>query len=159
MLPNHVMVTGVLAACADLSPLFHGKEIHGFVIKNGFDHNVFVSSALVDMYGKCHDMNSATKVFDEMQNRNTVKWNALISGYIHNFDLVNALKLIPEMLKEGVGLNLITLLTVLPACQDLEDVKLGRSLHGLIVKVGFFDLDDSLANVLIDMYTRFSSNE
>jgi hypothetical protein len=43
----------------------HGREIHVYIIKKGFHCDVFVGNALVDMYGKCGDMESASEVFDE----------------------------------------------------------------------------------------------
>lgn len=57
------------------------------------DEDVFVGSALVDMYAKSSDMKSAEKVFEEMSERNLVSWNSLMVGFLHNriYDRVGAI--------------------------------------------------------------------
>lgn len=47
---NSLLLSSVLPVCSRLKDLNAGKEVHGYVIKNGMEDNVFVSSALVDMY-------------------------------------------------------------------------------------------------------------
>jgi pentatricopeptide repeat protein len=49
----------------ELQGMEHGREIHVYIIKTLVHCDVFVGSALVDMYGKCGDMESAREVFDE----------------------------------------------------------------------------------------------
>eukprot|EP01018_Ginkgo_biloba_P025321 Gb_09960 [translate_table: standard] len=47
--PNQATYAGVLKACAGLEALKKGKDIHGHIIKTGFESDVFVGSALVDI--------------------------------------------------------------------------------------------------------------
>ncbi|KAM7515010.1 hypothetical protein LguiA_004615 [Lonicera macranthoides] len=82
--PNTVTTTATLAACADLNLLCQGKEIHGYVLKDDFEPDIFVSSALIDMYAKCHDIGSAIKIFWKIEDKNTVAWNSVIAGHIYN---------------------------------------------------------------------------
>ncbi|GMY17203.1 pentatricopeptide repeat-containing protein [Fagus crenata] len=157
--PNAVTTTGALAACADLNLLPQGKEIHGYALRNGFESNIFVSSALIDMYVKCHNMDLATQVFRRLENRNTICWNVLIAGHVSNAQLEEALELFNEMLLEGLQPSSITFLTLLPACGDKGTLRVGRELHGYIIK-NQFDFDDSnstLASALIGMYAKCGS--
>ncbi|ERN16354.1 hypothetical protein AMTR_s00439p00011030 [Amborella trichopoda] len=41
---------GVLSACAGISGLVEGKQIHALVFKTGFEGHVFVANAVMDMY-------------------------------------------------------------------------------------------------------------
>lgn len=59
--------TGVLMACADMTILQHGKEIHKDIIISGLQSNDFVGSAL-----------------DKICERSVVFWTALIAGYVQN---------------------------------------------------------------------------
>eukprot|EP01018_Ginkgo_biloba_P030678 Gb_05649 [translate_table: standard] len=100
--PNQFTFSSVLPACASLAALRHGKEIHDDIIRSGFQSNVFVGSALVDMYVKCGSLEDARKVFDKLPDRNVVSWNAMIAGYAHNGHVDEALKLFQKMPKRDV---------------------------------------------------------
>ncbi|XP_052201710.1 pentatricopeptide repeat-containing protein At1g19720-like [Diospyros lotus] len=154
ILPNPVTTTCALAACADLSLLCRGKQIHGYIIRRGFEANVFVSSALVDMYAKCREINSATNIFWKIEDRNTVSWNSLIAGHTSNDQPEEALKLFSAMLAEGFIPSSITFMILLPVARDMEAPKLARALHGYILKSHDIELDNSLASALIDMCAK-----
>lgn len=63
MEPDHFILVGILTPCADLAALKQGKKNHGAVDRLGYQHDVFVGSALVDMYAKCRSVEGARKVF------------------------------------------------------------------------------------------------
>eukprot|EP01018_Ginkgo_biloba_P007740 Gb_39702 [translate_table: standard] len=100
--PNQFTFTGVLPACAKLAALQQGMEIHEDIIRRGFQSDVFVESALVDMYAKCGSMESACDLFDKMPQRNVVSWNTMIAGYTHNGYAEEALKLFCTMPERNV---------------------------------------------------------
>ena len=150
---NAVTLTSVLAACSSLKLRRSGEEIHGFMLRSGLESNVFVSSALLDMYAKCGRMDSAVKVFNGAREINTVTWNTMISGYNSSGEPQNALKLFSEMLSEGHAVSAITILILLQACSTMESLSLGRALHGYALKIKNenFGLLDS---ALVDMYAK-----
>eukprot|EP01018_Ginkgo_biloba_P021808 Gb_31465 [translate_table: standard] len=97
--PNHFTFASVLPACANLAALEKGKEVHEDIIRSGFQSDVFVASALVDMYVKCGSIENARKLFDKMLERNVVSWNAMIGGYAQNgyvFEAVDLFQMMPE---------------------------------------------------------------
>ncbi|KAK3002108.1 hypothetical protein RJ639_021717 [Escallonia herrerae] len=47
--PDEVTMATVISACAHLGVLDLGKDIHTYVMQNGFDFDVYIGSALVDM--------------------------------------------------------------------------------------------------------------
>lgn len=155
--PNSITVTGALAACADLYFLRQGKEIHGYTLRNGFESNIYVSSSLVDMYTKCRNMGFATEVFRRIEDRSTICWNVLLAGHVSNRQLEEALQLFNEMLLEGLKPSSITFLIVLSACSDAAALRIGRELHGYIIKNQFEDFNSTLGSALIGMYTRCGS--
>lgn len=61
-----IIITSVLAAIASLAALQQGKEIHGYTIRRGILPNVFIGSALIDMYAKCGNVDIAQKVFYQL---------------------------------------------------------------------------------------------
>ncbi|KAB2629048.1 pentatricopeptide repeat-containing protein [Pyrus ussuriensis x Pyrus communis] len=155
--PNSITIAGALAACADLNLLCQGKEIHGYTLKTSVEPNIYISSALIDMYSKCHDIASAAKVFRRTDDKNTICWNALIAGHVNNKQLDRALELFGEMLEEGLGPSSVTLMTLLLTCGDLEALRFGRELHGHIIKSHLDQSNFSLASALVGMYAKCGS--
>eukprot|EP01018_Ginkgo_biloba_P000317 Gb_38242 [translate_table: standard] len=100
--PNHFTFASVLPACANLAALEQGIEIHEEIIRSGLQSDVFVESALVDMYAKCGSIEKARVVFDKMPQRNAVSWTAIIAGYAQNGIVDEALKLFENMPKRDV---------------------------------------------------------
>ncbi|CAI9786048.1 unnamed protein product [Fraxinus pennsylvanica] len=89
-----------LAKCCGLSfSLFEGTEVHAHVVKYGFKSNLYVATALVDMYGKLGKIDFAKKMFDEMIERSPVSWTALIGGYVRNGEMGTAKELFDLMLE------------------------------------------------------------
>lgn len=87
------------------------------LLRSCIDANIFVASALVDMYGKCGGVEDAEQVFLDMPERNLVTWNAMIGGYAHIGDAQNALAVFDAMIRSGgTSPNHITLVNVITAC-------------------------------------------
>ena len=64
--PNYVTLASVLPSCTHLEFFKQGKEIHSYIIQNEFESDVFVGSALLDMYAKCGNMDMECQVFNIM---------------------------------------------------------------------------------------------
>jgi pentatricopeptide repeat protein len=115
--PTDFMVSSALTTCAGLLGLDLGRALHAVSVRSCIDANIFVASALVDMYGKCGGVEDAELVFYQMPRRNLVTWNAMIGGYAHIGDAQNALAVFNDMLNSGeTAPNYITLVNVLTAC-------------------------------------------
>ena len=71
-----------MTACAAVSDIRFGIQVHCCIVREGFEANVFVQSALIDMYAKCGDLHSARKVLESMEADHAVSWNSLILGYV-----------------------------------------------------------------------------
>ncbi|KAH9303130.1 hypothetical protein KI387_014713 [Taxus chinensis] len=114
--PNPDTFASVIPACANLASLNHGKEIHDSIHRNGFLSDVFVESALVDMYAKCGSIDHACKVFRKMLIRDVVSWNTMITGYAMHGLGMETIHLFEEMLLSSLNPNGITFVGVLSAC-------------------------------------------
>ncbi|XP_059075507.1 putative pentatricopeptide repeat-containing protein At3g13770, mitochondrial [Cryptomeria japonica] len=100
--PDHFTFATVLPVCANLVAIEEGKQMHGHIIKRGFQSDVFVGSALVDMYAKCGYIENARKVFDKMPKRNLVLWTAIVAGYAKIGDVDQAMELFETMPERNV---------------------------------------------------------
>ncbi|KAF5181580.1 Pentatricopeptide repeat-containing protein, partial [Thalictrum thalictroides] len=95
-------------------------QIHGFLIKHGFESDVFVLTALIDVYAKCGFIFSAQQVFNEMPERNVVSWNAMILGYNQNGEAGVSLRLFSKMRNSGdIQPDSFSVVTALNSCSSL----------------------------------------
>ncbi|KAF8405031.1 hypothetical protein HHK36_009927 [Tetracentron sinense] len=141
----------VIKACAALPALRTGKEIHSVVLRAGFDHNLVIQTALVDMYAKTGHMGTSCLLLDKIPQPDLVSWNALLSGYSLNGLNHKAFEVFQKICDVGLKPNVSTLASIIPICTRLGSLDIGRSLHGFAVKSGLF-LDQSLIPALISMY-------
>ncbi|GLT77092.1 hypothetical protein SLA2020_487090 [Shorea laevis] len=98
----------VLTACGSLLALKEGKQIHAFIIRTNDKDNVFVGSALVDMYCKCKSVTYAEAAFKRMTRKNVVSWTAILVGYDQN-DYSEAVKLFCDVQRNGIDPDEFTL--------------------------------------------------
>ncbi|KAI7739346.1 hypothetical protein M8C21_030431, partial [Ambrosia artemisiifolia] len=120
VIPNPFTFSSALKACAKLENIWHGKLIHSSVTKSPALSNVFVGSALINMYSKCGYVDDAIEVFDSMPEKNLVSWKAMIVGYAKNGLCREAMKLMYQMEAEGIEVDDYILTTVLTACGGFE---------------------------------------
>ncbi|KAF3439376.1 hypothetical protein FNV43_RR17653 [Rhamnella rubrinervis] len=106
--PDNYTFILLAKSCALNVTILEGEGIHSQVVKNGFCLNLYVSTALVDMYARFGMMDCAGKLFNEMSERSEVSWTALICGFARTGDMVNARKLFDEMpLKDSAAYNVM----------------------------------------------------
>ncbi|CAA6662545.1 unnamed protein product [Spirodela intermedia] len=77
--PNETTVACVLSACGHLGTLLLAKSIHTYTYRNRIGASVFVSNALIDVYGKCGSLKQARNLFDESSQRSLTLWNSMIN--------------------------------------------------------------------------------
>ncbi|KAL2333086.1 hypothetical protein Fmac_014299 [Flemingia macrophylla] len=129
ILPDQATFVTVLRACALLSSLHDGREIHSLIFHTGFDLDELTSSALIDMYAKCGDVRSAARVFEELAiKKDVISWNSMIVGYAKNGYAESALKVFDKMTQSCLNPDDVTFLGVLTACSHAGWVYEGRQI-------------------------------
>jgi pentatricopeptide repeat protein len=78
--PDWVAVVSALCSCARLATFHQDKEVHNYIKRNGFESDVSVVDALIDMYAKCGSLENARQLFDRMLRRDLVSWTVMILG-------------------------------------------------------------------------------
>lgn len=95
--PDSFSFTAALAACGKLSLLQLGKSVHSKIVKFGVECSVFVSNCLIDMYGKCGFAEEAIRLFNEMNDKDTISWNSVIAASARNQRLEQAFSFLEQM--------------------------------------------------------------
>ncbi|KAG9449254.1 hypothetical protein H6P81_009219 [Aristolochia fimbriata] len=156
--PNEMTLVSVLGSCGDLGDIEMGKRIEQFLEENGMKMNSYIGSSLLNMYGKCGDLKSARRVFDQMSKREVISWNAMITGYAQNGMAEEAVKLFHLMKEEGVSPDKITMVGVLSACAALGALDLGIWIDEYASQRGL-RYNIFVGTALIDMYAKCGNLE
>ncbi|XP_042067953.1 pentatricopeptide repeat-containing protein At3g22150, chloroplastic [Salvia splendens] len=134
VVPNAVTMASVLPACSQSGSLAVGTQLHAFAIRHFLDENVFVCSALVDMYSKSGAFVYAERVFSKSTEKNSVTCTNMILGYGQHGMGEKALELFHSMKELGINPDAITILAVLSACSYTglinEGLKIFESMEG-----------------------------
>nr|AEB39773.1 pentatricopeptide repeat protein 43 [Funaria hygrometrica] len=154
--PNQNTFISILSACQSPIALEFGEQIHSRIAKAGYESDVNVSTALINMYCKCGSLELARKVFNEMRERNVVSWTAMISGYVQHGDSREALALFRKLIRSGIQPNKVSFASILGACTNPNDLGEGLKLHAYIKQAGL-EQEVLVGNALISMYSRCGS--
>ncbi|KAK8480914.1 hypothetical protein V6N13_104550 [Hibiscus sabdariffa] len=162
--PNRSTFPCAIKACSGLLDLYSGKQTHQQALIFGYETDLFVSSALIDMYSKCGHVRDARILFDQIPQPNIVSWTSMLTGYIQNNNPRQALLLFKELLiqesendgeaaNEHVLIDSVAIVSVLSACSRVPIKGASEGLHGMVIKKGF-DGDVAVENTLLDAYAK-----
>ncbi|KAJ8758953.1 hypothetical protein K2173_003191 [Erythroxylum novogranatense] len=154
--PSIRSFVGVLNLSSRLGDVLLGRQIHCCVLKVGFDcRSVHVQSALVDMYGKCKDIESSVSVYKSIPERNLECCNSLMTSLLHAGIVEDVVEMFGLMVDEGIGLDEVTLSTTLEALSESSLASLASCslVHSCAIKSGF-ETDIAVSCSLIDSYLR-----
>ncbi|GMY05289.1 pentatricopeptide repeat-containing protein At2g17210 [Fagus crenata] len=140
----------ILKACSNLS-FRGGKSIHGSLVKQGFELFTSIGNSTMDFYMKCGDLGSALAVFNCMRSRDSVSWNIMIYGHLHQGALKEGLLWFMNARVDGFEPNTSTLVLVIRACHSLRAKLEGLQVHGYIFRSGFLAIP-SVQNSLLSLY-------
>ncbi|CAN6552094.1 unnamed protein product [Malus baccata var. baccata] len=132
--PDKITLVGVLSACASIGALELGKWIDTYATERGLQHEIYVGTALIDMYAKCGSLATALRVFEDMPQKNEVSWNAMISALAFHGRAHEAISLFKRMTEGSTSVrpNDITFVGLLSACVHAGLVDKGRQLFNLM---------------------------
>ncbi|XP_010276650.1 PREDICTED: pentatricopeptide repeat-containing protein At4g39530-like [Nelumbo nucifera] len=148
LVPNEFTLTSILSACAGNSSLLEGKQMHAYILKTSLQSNVFVGTALVNLYAKCNRMECAKMALFGISTPMVASWNALMAG---NFDGEEVLHFLSMMRESGLNPDHVTFASVLRACKGVG-LSSVRQVHGLAVKMIGTIVDVFVGGVLFEIY-------
>lgn len=124
--PNRVSLLSALLACGRLGTLRKGEWFHNFVIQTGFEDDILVATAIIDMYAKCGCLNVAKYLFDQTSGKDVVCWSSMIAHFgVHGHGR-KAIDLFQVMVNSGVKPNHVTFTSLLSACSHSGLLEEGR---------------------------------
>ncbi|KAG0465480.1 hypothetical protein HPP92_019644 [Vanilla planifolia] len=124
--PDSITLRSAILACAQVGCLEAAKWIWGSANANGFESDMFVSTAVIDMFAKCGSMALAHSVFESIPKKDVVVWSAIIMGYGLHGQVKEAIELFHGMILSNIQPNDVTYVGLLSACKHSGLVEEGR---------------------------------
>ncbi|KQK00664.1 hypothetical protein BRADI_3g50980v3, partial [Brachypodium distachyon] len=152
---DRATVVSVLPACAQAKNLSIGRAVHQLVEERGLADYAAVKNALIDMYGKCRNLEGARKVFDDHKyDKDVVSWTVMIGAYVLNDHVEEAFALGHEMLMTSGAPwpNGVTMAYLLSACSRLSG-RHAKCMHAMCIRLGL-ESDIIVETALMDAYAK-----
>ncbi|KAK8953061.1 Pentatricopeptide repeat-containing protein [Platanthera guangdongensis] len=147
-------LTSIAAACADAGIFQQGRQIHACIEKLGHGVDVFLASAVIDMYAKCGSLDDARKVFEGMECTNIVFWTSMIASYALYGEGREAIDVFQMLLEKRIMPNKISFVVILSACshaglveEGYKYFKMMQKDHGIVPTIEHF-------NCMVDLLGR-----
>ncbi|KAJ9549778.1 hypothetical protein OSB04_022321 [Centaurea solstitialis] len=142
----------VLGMFSDEGLYQEGVQVHTRVVVLGLSLNVYVGSALVDLYMNMGLVDFALRLFDGLPERNVATWNQLLRGF-GEFGASHKLELYFRLKREGVVPNQLTFCYLIRGFGNKRFANEGKELHSYAIKMGWADSDVFVSNALVDFYS------
>lgn len=158
--PNYATIASILPVCVSMDKNIayqSGRQIHSYVVQRSWlQTHVNVCNSLVSFYLRVGRIGEAASLFTRMGSKDLVSWNVVIAGYASNCEWFKALQLFHELVYKGdVSPDSVTILSILPACAQLNNLTFGKEIHNYILRHSYLLEDTSVGNALISLYARF----
>ncbi|XP_068667599.1 pentatricopeptide repeat-containing protein At5g66520-like [Aristolochia californica] len=151
LLGNHPVVSH-LEKCSSMIQLF---QIHAHMITAGLAlYTVHASDLLAFCaLSDAGDVNYAHALFRQISHPNLFTYNAMIRGFSHSLWPENSILFYTQMLEQGISPDNHTYPFLLKACGRIRARELGKSIHGILIKVAL-DSNSFASSSLISMYNN-----
>ncbi|XP_020573958.1 putative pentatricopeptide repeat-containing protein At1g17630 [Phalaenopsis equestris] len=130
---NSVTLATILSACAELSSLDSGREIHAHSIRSFMGSNILIQNGLLNLYTKSGGLKYGCLVFERIKGKDLITWNSMINGHGMHGLCNEALSTFRSMVRGGMEPDGITFVAILSACSHAGRVAEGRELFDLMV--------------------------
>lgn len=143
--------------CSECRNLELGIQIHGFATKLGYFSNLFIGTALIDLYAKCGNLSYAKLVFSSLAVQNTAGFNAILAGYMKidegGGEKDEYMFLFHQARLSGVEPDFVTFSRLIGLSAEKASLVKGMALHAYSIKVGL-ENEIIVGNALVSMYAK-----
>ncbi|XP_021888680.1 pentatricopeptide repeat-containing protein At1g08070, chloroplastic-like [Carica papaya] len=151
--PNEITILSLIKECTSVGASELGSWLHAYVLRNGYCISLALTTALVDLYGKCGDTVYARKLFDRSKNKDVMIWSVMISAYAQVHSINQAISLFTKMRDSGIRPNQVTMVSLLSVCAEAGALDMGKWIHAYIDRQ-CVEVDLVLKTALVDMYAK-----
>ncbi|CAI9765638.1 unnamed protein product [Fraxinus pennsylvanica] len=151
--PNAVTILVMLQIC---SSVFEGRQIQAYAFKSGFLVDQSVKNSILKIYADVGDADDAETLFDEIDKRDVVSWNIMMSLYSSEGNTLNMTNCFRKIWNESKP-SIETLTLFVSGLAEAGNLSQVWQIHCLSIKSGL--CDDILRTSLLDFYAKCADLE
>ncbi|GMH12160.1 hypothetical protein Nepgr_014001 [Nepenthes gracilis] len=153
---DNIGFSNAISACAGIQALDQGRQIHAQACVFGYSEDLSIGNALTSLYARCGKVQDAFLAFKKIDAKDSISWNALISGLSQSGNSEEALRVFTQMNQVGIEANLFTYGSAISAAANTANIKQGKLIHAKLFKTGY-NFETEASNALITMYAKCGS--
>src|SRR3990167_3008627 len=154
--PTEVTFSVILSVVIATENLEFGKQVHQQIIHQMGDPPSFLLNKLIEMYGKCQQIDIAQDLFHKIRQSNKADeytWNIMLTVFSLHHRYAEAIDCFESMIREGVNPTEATFTIILGVASATENLAFGKQIHQHIMDhIG--DPPVILLNMLLDIYRK-----
>ncbi|KAM5574911.1 pentatricopeptide repeat-containing protein [Rosa sericea] len=147
-------ISSLLFSCTNHKSFPQGKQLHAHIIRLGLEQHPILVPKLVTFYSSFNSHVDAHIVVENSNILHPLPWNLLISSYVKNELLDEALATYEQMVNKGIRPDCFTYPSVLKACGEKLDIGFGKEVHKSI-DASCQEWNLYVHNSLVSMYGKF----
>ncbi|KNA20727.1 hypothetical protein SOVF_049460 [Spinacia oleracea] len=151
--PDQATLVAILPACGQQSALKEGLWIHSYIVKSCMELDAAFGSGLISFYANIGRLRPAKLIFDRVNDKNIVVWNAMIRAYGTHGHADEAIKLFSQLVDAGLRPDGLIFLCLLSACSHARMISEGLELFEKMEEYRVEKRAEHYACV-IDLYSR-----
>lgn len=157
--PNYSTIANILPVCSFFernAACCFGKEIHCYALRRReLAANVFVCNSLVSFYLRIGHTEDAEILFQNMESKDVISWNAIVAGYASNGLWLKAFESFEKLVTSNSSRpDPVTLISILPVCAHLHYYWAGKKIHGYILRHSGMHNNTAVNNALVSFYEK-----
>lgn len=152
LIVNPFIASGLVDVYCKCNNMKYAESVHEELMTR----NVYAITSMIVGYSTEGNMVEARKLFDSLDEKNSVVWTALFSGYVKLQQCEAVFELLGEYWKEATVPDVLILVTIIGACAIQAALAPGKQIHGYMLRSGV-KLDTKLVSSLVDMYSKCGS--
>ncbi|KAJ6408887.1 hypothetical protein OIU84_008563 [Salix udensis] len=150
---NEYTFSNVLETCSRSENQLMNRLIHGVAFKSGFASHGHVCSSLIKGYIKFGRLDDSLKVFNMLDRPDMAAWGTMISAFVHQGFDCEAIRSLNLLIEADEKPDEFILGSILSSCAGTVAYCQTKSVHSLIIKLGF-EGHVFVASAVLDAYAK-----
>lgn len=155
---DEITLVNILQICKCLVHPMECKSVHCVILRRAFESNELVLNSLIDGYSKCHLVELAWKLFNDVKKPDVVLWSTMIAGFTFCGRPREAIAVFQEMNQAQEKPNAITIINLLEACSVATELSSSKWAHGIAIRRGLA-AEVAVGTAVVDMYAKCGAIE
>jgi pentatricopeptide repeat protein len=151
--PNVALILNLISAVSKLRDIKLARSIHCYVLRRMQLLHLEIANQVIYAYAKCGYVMDAREVFNRMRTRDLVSWTSMITGFVHNSHIGEAINLFRLLQRENLNIDSVTLIGLLQALSQLGCLRFVKEAHCFSYRF-FHGRELSVNNSLITIYAK-----